>query len=76
MSTVTTNTAQASGGRHEAPTPLLELDGVLSGLRPIEVLHGVDLAVAPVPSWRCSPQRRRQDLDTQDLFRDPADHPG
>ena len=39
--------AQASGGRHEAPTPLLELDGVRAGYGPIEVLHGVDLAVAP-----------------------------
>ncbi|MFX1783856.1 ABC transporter ATP-binding protein [Prescottella equi] len=47
MSTVTTNAAQVSGGRHEAPTPLLELDGVRAGYGPIEVLHGVDLAVAP-----------------------------
>ncbi|PTR31293.1 branched-chain amino acid transport system ATP-binding protein [Rhodococcus sp. OK519] len=47
MSTVTTNVTDTDGGRHEAPTPLLEMAGVRAGYGPIEVLHGVDLAVAP-----------------------------
>lgn len=47
MSTATTNPAEASGGLAQAPVPLLELSGVRAGYGPIEVLHGVDLAVGP-----------------------------
>ncbi|MFM1730396.1 ABC transporter ATP-binding protein [Prescottella soli] len=47
MSTGTTPARETLGGPPDEPTPLLELAGVRAGYGPIEVLHGVDLALQP-----------------------------
>lgn len=47
MSTGATNVTETLDGPQDGPTPLLELAGVRASYGPIEVLHGVDLTLAP-----------------------------